>query len=145
MSHTIKLITVIVLSGALSSCSGPEEDQPIEGRWYTHSQLKIGKRVFTENCAICHGEKAESTPNWKKTLADGSYPAPPLNGSAHAWHHSLSVLIRTINQGGSKLGGKMPGFEGKLTEDEKMAAIAQVSAMSYSVTHVVMPLPSRHC
>ena len=124
MNHVIKLITAMVLAGVLYSCSEPKKDQPIDGRWYTQAQLKMGKRVFTENCAMCHEEKAESTPDWKQTLADGSYPAPPLNGSAHAWHHSLSILLRTINQGGSKLGGKMPGFEGKLTEDEKMAAIA---------------------
>jgi mono/diheme cytochrome c family protein len=124
MNHVIKLMTAMFLAGVLYSCSEPKSDQPIDGRWYTQAQLKKGKRVFAENCAMCHGENAESTPDWKQTLADGSYPAPPLNGSAHAWHHSLSILLRTINQGGSKLGGKMPGFEGKLTQDEKMAAIA---------------------
>lgn len=124
MSHTITLMIIIILSGLLSSCSQQNSEEPIASRWYTNTQLQLGKQVFTKNCAVCHGKAAESIPNWKQTLADGTYPPPPLNGSAHAWHHSLSVLLRTINEGGKKLGGDMPGFKDKLTEEEKIAVIA---------------------
>ena len=43
------------------------------GRWYSEKQVKLGEQVFLKNCASCHGEKAEKTINWKKTLSDGSY------------------------------------------------------------------------
>ena len=124
MNQTISFMITIVLTGLLYSCSQQNGDETIAGRWYTHAQLKMGEQVFNENCAVCHGKTAESISNWKQTLADGSYPPPPLNGSAHAWHHSLSVLLRTINEGGKKLGGNMPGFKNKLTKDEQIASIA---------------------
>jgi len=53
----------------------------------------------------------------------GAYPAPPLNGSAHSWHHSRATLLASINEGGIKLGGTMPGFKNKLTDDEKKALL----------------------
>ena len=123
---TILLSLIIGFVGftLLTACSKQDSNQPIKGRWYTGDQLKLGKQVFADNCAVCHGSNAESIPNWKKTQADGSYPPPPLNGSAHAWHHSMSILTRTINEGGAKIGGKMPGFKDKLSEAEKTAAIA---------------------
>ena len=49
---------------------------------------------------------------------------PPLDGSAHAWHHSRSVLLEVIENGGLALGGKMPAFGAVLKGEEKLAAIA---------------------
>ena len=60
----------------------------------------------------------------EKTLDDGSYPPPPLNGTAHAWHHSIEVLLTVINQGGIPNGGKMPAFKNKLSQDQKIAVVA---------------------
>jgi mono/diheme cytochrome c family protein len=62
-----------------------------EGRWYTGNQVKRGAAVFAQNCAECHGANADATPNWRETTPDGKYPPPPLNGTAHAWHHSLAA------------------------------------------------------
>ena len=76
------------------------------------------------NCASCHGQNAEATPNWKQTDANGNYPPPPLNGSAHTWHHDLNLLRRTIREGGAKVGGQMPGFEGSLSASEIDSIIA---------------------
>lgn len=119
---TATLLSVIALTGC-NMDDGPEVDNS-SGRWYTQEQVAIGKQVFRNNCAICHGQNAEQTINWKQRLPDGSYPPPPLNGSAHAWHHPLTVLKMTINQGGAQFGGKMPGFKNKLSQDEVSAAIA---------------------
>ena len=83
-------------------------------RWYSDDQVTEGEQLFRLNCASCHGQNAEATPNWKQTDANGNYPPPPLNGSAHAWHHDLDLLRRTIREGGAKLGGQMPGFESQL-------------------------------
>lgn len=44
-------------------------------RWYSNEEVIFGKQVFLNNCARCHGEKAEKTIDWKRTLADGSYPS----------------------------------------------------------------------
>lgn len=85
-------------------------------RWYSKEQVAQGEELFQQYCAACHGQNAEATPDWKKTDANGNYPPPPLNGTAHAWHHDLGLLRRTIREGGAKLGGQMPGFEGQLNE-----------------------------
>ncbi len=123
-------ILFVLFAVSIYGCTQQEESKPlvkeakIEGRWYTQSAVKLGKQVFTKNCAICHGTAAQSTFSWRRKLPDGSYPPPPLNGSAHAWHHPFSQLMRTIDEGGLSRGGKMPGFKGKLKGEEKQAAVA---------------------
>ena len=95
------------------------------GRWYTGAQATAGAQVFASNCAVCHGDLAQGlTEDWRAKMDDGSFPPPPLNGSAHAWHHPRSVLLQVVNNGGAAFGGKMPPFENLLNEEEKLQAIA---------------------
>ncbi|GKT12069.1 MAG: hypothetical protein ISEC1_P1043 [Thiomicrorhabdus sp.] len=94
-------------------------------RWYSAEDVKQGQIIFSQNCASCHGDKAQGiVKDWKQALDNGKYPAPPLNGSAHAWHHPLKMLNRTIEQGGIRLGGTMQGFNHKLTQEQRLQAIA---------------------
>jgi mono/diheme cytochrome c family protein len=96
-----------------------------EQRWYTAAQIEQGAAVFASNCAVCHGDQAQGlTENWRERLPDGNFPAPPLNGSAHAWHHSRAQLTQTIETGGEPFGGQMPPFDEILSDAEKLAAIA---------------------
>lgn len=91
-------------------------------RWYGEKEVILGKKIYMKFCASCHGKLAEgSTPDWQQQLADGSYPPPPLDDSAHAWHHSLKSLLNTVKHGGQP---KMPGFDWDLTEEEQLATIA---------------------
>ncbi len=96
----------------------------VTGRWYSQERKEAGLALFRRHCATCHGENAEAIPDWKKPDADGNYPPPPLNGSAHAWHHPLKLLHKIIAQGGAPYGGKMPGWEGSLSEQEMLSVIA---------------------
>lgn len=115
--------------GMLSACSDAKNAVPnLSQRWYTPEQLAQGKAVFADHCAACHGPMGEGVANWQTLDANGLYPAPPLDGSAHAWHHSLNTLIRTISAGGGPLGGSMPGFQGSLTEAEQKSVIAAFQA-----------------
>lgn len=93
-------------------------------RWYSSEQVVLGKKLFLKNCAVCHGDKAQKTIKWKKPLADGAFPPPPLNGSAHAWHHPKSKLKEIVETGGTLYDGKMPPFKGVLSDDEQFAVIA---------------------
>ena len=72
-------------------------------RWFNQAVVDYGAGLFAQNCAVCHGANAEGTSDWKKTDANGNYPPPPLDGSAHAWHHSIPQLVRSIKEGGIKL------------------------------------------
>ncbi|WP_019557443.1 c-type cytochrome [Thiomicrorhabdus arctica] len=122
----MKALLIIPLFLLLSACS--DEQTPNNNhsdRWYSNADILIGEKIFTNNCAVCHGDKAQGlTKDWKQPLTDGSYPAPPLNGSAHAWHHPMKILLRTTQNGGIPLGGTMPGFKEQLSQPEQLAAIA---------------------
>ncbi len=114
----------MVLCVWFAGCEQTGDGPKVAGRWYTQAQIEMGSKLYVENCIDCHLQDAQGTASWNELGPDGSYPPPPLNGTAHAWHHSLSVLKRTIDQGGVPLGGKMPGFEGKLNDAEKLAVIS---------------------
>nr|WP_299245822.1 cytochrome c [uncultured Halomonas sp.] len=117
----VKVSLGIFLVALISGCG----EEKVDGRWYTQAQVERGKTVFTENCASCHGRSAQGRiSNWREPQSDGAFPPPPLNGSAHAWHHSFDMLMRTINKGGAAIGGQMPGFEDQLSEEDKEASIA---------------------
>jgi len=120
----IIFITSVLL---ISACSDEEKQTAIViqepsknsvQRSFDFAQLKRGGELFQKNCAVCHGTEAQGTSNWQKKDADGKYPAPPLNGTAHAWHHSLDDLKGTIKKGTFRIGGKMPPWEGSLSDAE---------------------------
>ena len=116
------ILLLCALSFFLLGCT--ENEPKIKKRWYTQSQVTIGQKVFQNNCAVCHGNNAQGTSDWRKRLADGSFPPPPLNGTAHTWHHPMNILKRTIREGGVAIGGKMPPFKNKLSENEIESIIA---------------------
>ncbi len=109
---------------ALAVLLGPPAKAAEDGRWYSEEQARRGEALFRQNCATCHGQNAEGTADWKTRDANGNFPPPPLNGTAHTWHHDLDLLRRTIREGGQKLGGVMPAFEGRLESDQIDAIIA---------------------
>ena len=81
MGARIKALVLLLPVLLLIGC-GPSEPK-VEGRWYTQSQVDTGKVLFDANCVVCHGSEARGTPEWHKPLANGNYPPPPLDGSAH--------------------------------------------------------------
>ena len=105
----------------------PQRSLPLR-RWYSEAQAARGDNLFQLNCSVCHKPDASGTPNWKERDANGILPPPPLNGTAHAWHHPLSALRRTVRFGGVPLGGTMPGFADKLNPEEIDAILAWVQS-----------------
>lgn len=93
-------------------------------RWYRPDQVALGERLFTQHCASCHQPGATGDSNWRSRGPDGKFPPPPLNGTAHAWHHPLAQLRHTIANGGSPEYGNMPAWRDKLTDEEIDAVIA---------------------
>ena len=121
----ILLVTIII-----SACSDEQADvaqkteKPTTIRKMDFAQITRGGKLFQQNCAVCHGKQAEGSANWQQMDDNGKFPPPPLNGSAHAWHHSHQVLVDTIKNGTGKLGGSMPAWKDKLSGDEINAIIA---------------------
>lgn len=123
--HKRRIAIVIFLTSIVSGCSNESPTvNTVPGRWYTAEQVVQGEPLFMKNCSGCHGQSAESTPEWRTVDANGNYPPPPLNGTAHTWHHPMAILEQTIAVGGIAVGGVMPGFASTLNEDETRATIA---------------------
>ena len=122
----IKLMMFILLSlTLLISCDDQVKEQsassvkkPIIKREVNFLAFSRGLKLYQKNCASCHGKNAEGTPDWRKTEDDGMFPPPPLNGTGHTWHHPTKVLVNLIKDGTAKIGGKMPAWKDKLSDQE---------------------------
>ena len=133
LALAICLPAVALLAGGLwlSNLDSPDPN----ARWYDERQVAAGEPLYRQHCAVCHGRRAVGTANWRRKGAGGAYPPPPLNGTAHTWHHPLAVLRRTIDRGGAPLGGVMPAFGGKLDDEERDAIIAYIQSLWPDETH----------
>jgi len=126
-----EFLAVLALAAYLSGCSpdGPQktavpQEPTVAGRWYNAEQVEQGSGLYQLHCAICHAADGSATSEWRTPDANGNYPPPPLNGTAHTWHHPLEMLDYTIVNGGIEFGGVMPGFGAVLDEAERFAIIA---------------------
>ena len=93
------------------------------------AQLALGKDVYQQHCAHCHGARAEGDARWRQRGPDGKFPPPPLNGSGHAWHHSTQVLMDVITQGSAPDMGNMPAWGDRLSQREITAVIAWLQSL----------------
>jgi mono/diheme cytochrome c family protein len=96
--------------------------------------LALGRTLYGEHCAACHGARLEGQPNWRTRLPNGRLPAPPHDDSGHTWHHPDAVLFGITKHGlvppyaPQGYESDMPGFAGKLTDDEIRAVLAYIAS-----------------
>lgn len=127
----IRMLLVLMTSAFLSACDVPPPASKQAGkapaaisppapvvRQHDFEQVQRGAQLFQQSCAQCHGQQGEGAPNWRQRNADGKFPPPPLNGSGHTWHHPMQALKFTIKNGTEKIGGSMPAWKGKLSDEE---------------------------
>ncbi len=117
----------------LAACTDSTEYAEVNnetGRWYSTAQINEGNILFQQFCAVCHGDQAQGlAEDWRVRDSEGNLPPPPLNGTAHAWHHPLAVLDQVIAEGGALYEGNMPGFSGQLDKEERHAVIAYFQSL----------------
>lgn len=99
----------------------------------SQATLASGKKLYSENCASCHGPNLEGQPDWKSPLPSGRLPAPPHDETGHTWHHTDSVLFQITKHGTAAFVGggyesDMPAFDGVLTDDEIRAVLAFIKS-----------------
>jgi mono/diheme cytochrome c family protein len=97
------------------------------------SEIDSGARIYAAECAACHGSSLEGQPRWWQADASGQIPAPPLDGTGHAWQHSDAQLIEFIANSMASVAGPdyrsgMPAFAGRLGDAEMLAVVAFIKS-----------------
>lgn len=95
--------------------------------------LALGRALYGQHCATCHGANLEGQPDWKNQLPTGRMPAPPHDASGHTWHHSDGILFRITKEGPAAVVGNgyesdMPGFANTLSDDQIRAVLAFIKS-----------------
>ncbi len=93
----------------------------------------LGKKLYAERCASCHGSRLEGQADWKSPLPSGRLPAPPHDASGHTWHHSDGVLFRVTRDGPAAVVGggyesDMPAFGNILSDEDILAVLAFIKS-----------------
>ncbi|ODT14989.1 MAG: cytochrome C [Kaistia sp. SCN 65-12] len=92
----------------------------------------MGRQLYTERCASCHGANLEGQPDWMKRKPDGKLPAPPHDATGHTWHHSDRQLFQIVKDGLAAIvpvyETDMPAFGGLMTDDEITAVLDYIKS-----------------
>lgn len=94
----------------------------------------LGQKLYSANCAACHGARLEGQPNWRQRDAQGRLPAPPHDATGHTWHHPDDLLFSITKFGVAKAANlqsydsSMPAYESVLTDAEIVAVLSWIKA-----------------
>jgi mono/diheme cytochrome c family protein len=100
--------------------------------WRNAEVVAKGESLFRANCVVCHGvagvgENPSQPMGGEKDA--GGYLAPAMDGSGHAWHHTLETLFQIIKDGSPAADSPMRGFAGRLSDEEISAVIAYIRSL----------------
>lgn len=99
-------------------------------RRYDAAQIARGAALFARHCATCHGAHGQGTIQpWNVRGPGGLWPPPPLDDSAHAWHHSTAALAQAIRAGSPPGEGNMPAWERRLTPEQIADLVVWITAL----------------
>jgi len=132
----IKIAFCVIFASSIVALNGCDQNPQVmsastgqmPARTYDREQMELGLRVYRQYCAVCHGENAEGTVQWRNVDVSGNYTLPLLNGVGHAWHHSRQVLRDVINNG-SRGSGNMPAWREILTGAQVEAVIDWIQSL----------------
>lgn len=128
------LLAGLALTGcddAPSGSSGAADAESVSlDRKLDATQVTRGKTVYEKHCMECHGDAGKGQPgDWRIRDADGYFPPPPLDDSAHAWHHPTAALLEVIRDGSPQGLGKMPAWKDTLSEQEMQDVVAYIKSL----------------
>lgn len=131
-----KIFSTLVVGLGLAGCDGPPAAKQTDAgavrveRKLDPTQVARGKSVYEQYCIACHGAAGRGQPgDWRVRDADGHFPPPPLDGSAHAWHHPTAVLLEVIRDGSPQGQGKMPAWQGRLSGQQMEDVVAYIKSL----------------
>ena len=119
-------VAVLVWLAGSASAQVLKPDDPVDA--------SLGKDVYTEHCASCHGENLEGQENWKSPGPDGLLPAPPHDETGHTWHHSEKLLFNLTKFGLAEVAGlkdhktNMPVYKDVLSDADIIAVLSYIKS-----------------
>ena len=135
MSLFLYAAGVLLVGGVIFYFSSPldKAELGISLQHKDRAVVDVGKAIYAENCASCHGVVLEGQANWRQRDVEGYLPAPPHDERGHTWHHPDSYLFLMTKYGIEEMIGKsypnnMPVFEDKLTDDDIIAALSYIKS-----------------
>lgn len=135
----IMFLAVILILGTAAGCSKKDSGSKKEVE-LSPVMISKGEKLYNTNCVKCHGVKgvgerpddiyAPSDVYIKDE--DGKSVAlpvaPPLNDSAHAWHHTDEALVDVILNG-SPRNPRMIQWKTMLSEDDAKSLLAYIKSL----------------
>ncbi|MGB0446631.1 MAG: c-type cytochrome [Pseudomonadales bacterium] len=93
----------------------------------------LGKDVYAQQCAACHGANLEGQANWRQRDNKGYMPAPPHDANGHTWHHPDEYLFSVTKYGieetlGREYPNNMPAYETHLTDKQIVAVLSYIKS-----------------
>ena len=126
---------VLLVGGVIFYFSSPldKAELGISLQHKDRALVDLGKAIYAENCASCHGVVLEGQANWRQRDAEGYLPAPPHDETGHTWHHPDPYLFLMTKYGIEEMIGKsypnnMPAYKDKLTDEEILAVLSYIKS-----------------
>ena len=96
--------------------------------------VALGRAVYLEHCAACHGGKGEGAANGQSPDVAGELPPPPHDSTGHTWKHADGMLYRIVSGGWRDPFNEterltMPAFRGVLAAAEIEAVVIYLKTL----------------
>ena len=131
----LSVVVILLIGGVIFYLSLPvnKAEANITLKHEDGAIVDLGRTVYAENCASCHGVALEGHANWRQRDADGYLPAPPHDETGHTWHHPDSYLFLMTKYGIEEIIGKsypnnMPAYEDKLVDGDIIAVLSYIKS-----------------
>lgn len=98
------------------------------------AEVAMGKALYQQHCASCHGADLEGQPDWRRRRPDRRLPAPPHDATGHTWHHPTEQIFQLTKHGLKPplappgYESDMPGFAETLSDVQIRAVIAFIKS-----------------
>ncbi len=118
------IMAIILVSLTLGCVSSTQEsEKPVP------QPISKGETLYQKYCVSCHGERGVGE-NPRDIYATDEYGviAPPLDDSAHAWHHTDEALVYIILEGSSR-NPRMKSWKDVLTDADARDLVGYIKSL----------------
>ena len=118
---TLAVIAVVVAAFAALMIG---QIKPSSGSLTASAEPARGKQLYDKYCVSCHGVEGRGQPGWQVQARR----APPLDSSAHAWHHEDAQLLAMILDKPAP-DSVMPAWRGVLSREDALDIVAYMKSL----------------